>query len=549
MHGLRPRPPQAQINPQERLTPTHTPFPNGYNFNGHGASNGQFIPPPVTVPIHTPSAGRQTNTRPIDRTALGIHGVGAVGVELLPRINFSLKSGISEEVSWALSALVQLSYGAPQLVSLKTGNLQFVDALVHEIEKAPFYKTDSESDLLKIEGVNEDKKTFTQRQLASDATLVLRNISFDQENARVLANIPLIRKILTKGLLLPEDDASLFEFKIYCVDIIESISSYIATENEDDSLFLAVMISLERSDDRTIVIGTLRALTRLQVRDDKGASANISQDLVDQITAYLLIPNDEELVIAALDFIYQYSINGGDQVKHLVGDSSFSPRGEFIRKQLIRLLTYNIPAPIFEPIRLPRRTKLPIPSIPPEIPQSIITELIKLPEPDRATNWMRSCYEEDPEGEVTQISLWRAYESQFEGYRQGQKLLPAVDFIKNVSSAFKGSAAMVVQQQNGNRKFIIRGIQLREYAIHPESLPNGPPNEAQQTKLLIAQRAQRISELHELNSSAAMVLISLARSPEGSKLLQGIQDDLCNALYIYPALGQYINDILTALEA
>lgn len=80
---------------------------------------------------------------------------------------------------------------------------------------------------------------------------------------------------------------------------------------------------------------------------------------------------------------------------------------------------------------------------------------------------MRVCFEEDADGDVTQIALWKAYESRFEEFvRQGKKLLAAADFIKNVTMAFRNAAAMVVTSpQGGQQKFIIKGIRPREVPL------------------------------------------------------------------------------------
>src|SRR5437764_4583538 len=76
---------------------------------------------------------------------------------------------------------------------------------------------------------------------------------------------------------------------------------------------------------------------------------------------------------------------------------------------------------------------------------------------------MRCCFEADPNSEITQIALWHAYQARFTEYvAMGRQLLPAADFIKNVSVAFKNAAAMVVPSQTGQpQKFIIKGIRPR----------------------------------------------------------------------------------------
>lgn len=76
---------------------------------------------------------------------------------------------------------------------------------------------------------------------------------------------------------------------------------------------------------------------------------------------------------------------------------------------------------------------------------------------------MRCCFEEDPNSDITQIALWQAYQARFNDYvLSGRNLLPAAEFIKNVSIAFSVASAMVLALPTGGQKFIIKGIRARE---------------------------------------------------------------------------------------
>jgi chromatin structure-remodeling complex subunit RSC9 len=83
---------------------------------------------------------------------------------------------------------------------------------------------------------------------------------------------------------------------------------------------------------------------------------------------------------------------------------------------------------------------------------------------------MRCCFEEDPEADITQIALWQAYQSRFNEYvSAGYPLLPAAEFIKNVSVAFQSASAMVLPTEQG-QKFIIKGIRARETPMSTKGL-------------------------------------------------------------------------------
>lgn len=76
---------------------------------------------------------------------------------------------------------------------------------------------------------------------------------------------------------------------------------------------------------------------------------------------------------------------------------------------------------------------------------------------------MRCCFEEDPHADITQIALWQAYQARFNEYvASGRPLLPAAEFIKNVSVAFNNASAMVLPISGGGQKFIIKGIKPRD---------------------------------------------------------------------------------------
>jgi len=84
---------------------------------------------------------------------------------------------------------------------------------------------------------------------------------------------------------------------------------------------------------------------------------------------------------------------------------------------------------------------------------------------------LRTCFEEDQAGEITQFTLWGAYNQAFNDVMQAQphhkKLMPGKDFIINVSSTFPGATAQVLQISATQRKYIIRGIRPRSVPVDP----------------------------------------------------------------------------------
>lgn len=490
-------------------------------------------PAPVAIPVITPTNNPQafqslTYTRPQTQ------GPRPQGAELMTRIEMSLKCGIETERVWALRALLGISLRSAQVLQFK--NLPgVVSALLDEVYASPAFDEELSQEHNKAAvslAMTDRENTIAQRAL--EALLVLRNASLDPENGQFLAHDPRIQTLLVQALHLPNTHA---ELRAYCVEITEAIAFHLTPDTADDPLLAAVLYVLRNvPSDRGLAVPALRALARLLVRDDHNVLRNVPSAFLSQVTNYLLV-DDEELISASLDFLYQFT-SSGKNVARLLETATTEA---LISTHLIRLLTFRIEEPKMDVIRLPRRTKLPAPKEPPKMPDDVMTELLEFPEPHRATHWIRSAYEFDSEAEVTQISLWKAYEAQFEEHaRLGKRLLPAVDFIKNVTNAFKDAAAMVVNLPDGQRRFIIKGLRPREYAVAPSVL-NG--NSGSQDK----QNQKR--EPSGFGVTAALVLQNIAQSEEGKALLLPEADKLAQAAILNPNIPAYVYQLLESIAS
>lgn len=76
---------------------------------------------------------------------------------------------------------------------------------------------------------------------------------------------------------------------------------------------------------------------------------------------------------------------------------------------------------------------------------------------------LRTCFEEHPAGEITQIALWHSYNECFAGAPLTHPLMTAKDFITNVSTTFAGANAQVVG--TNPPKYTIRGICPRKVPV------------------------------------------------------------------------------------
>lgn len=483
-------------------------------------------------------------------------GQGVVGADLLTRILMGLRSGIQSEEDWALAALMQVSFNSPQAC-----NLQVQSTLANTVLKRIYSRCVEANDRAKTEkpdGKPENAldvptltgKTLKEQQKVLEALLVLRNTSLDTENAQFLAESKLCRYIVIHGLSLP-DLRVYSEFKHLCLEIVEAISIHVKISSADDDLFAAVVgVLSDGCTDRSVIAPALRSLARLLIHDENNATKGLEPSFIIQILRILLI-DDDELITAALDFLYQYTqhISNVSTLLKLTGNI------EMVTKHLVRLLTFGMAKPSPEYVRLPRLTPKAVPSGPPVIPAEILDRLLKLPEPERATHWIRSSYEYDSTGEVTQISLWKAYESQFEAHSRtpsGARLLPAVDFIKNVTSAFQNSAAMVVNLADGQKKFIIKGIVARQFAVDPDTLPPAA-NSTSSSSSSAAQKQQNGGAAPRgppaFDITVALVMQNIARNKDGKTLLRSNTLDLIEAGLLNPHVQSYTQEIIELLDS
>ncbi|KAK9236092.1 hypothetical protein V1525DRAFT_445120 [Lipomyces kononenkoae] len=388
------------------------------------------------------------------------------------RVALAIRSNLPDELDWALQSLVRMSFEtpddlhfdrypalAPALVEKLNSADQFkdIDTFSFQADDGRMITTDDDLGLFGASVATE--KVRKQLDKVLEAALVLRNAAINPENARHLSRSQVCVDALVKCLALPSDRPSLVELRQYCLDIVEAVALFLRPTSSQDSLFRALAGYLS-SDDRGVLISALRAIARLVINAETNLLQAVDRKIVSRICALILL-DDEELLAVCLDFLYQYT--AASENIELTGEAV---DWRELVQQLIRLLLYQAqewPQKDARMIGSMILEKKPPPAQPPELPNDLVYELLSFPEPERATQWMRACFEEDAEGDVTQIALWKAYESRFEEFvKQGKKLLPAADFIKNVTTAFRRAAAMVVTLPGGQQKFIIKGIRPRE---------------------------------------------------------------------------------------
>jgi chromatin structure-remodeling complex subunit RSC9 len=310
----------------------------------------------------------------------------------------------------------------------------------------------------------------------NEAALTLRNMVMLEENAYYVSEMYPLRDFLSIALNLPNLDC-VVELKHYALDIAEQLTKYLHFD-EMDPLYISLLAQL-RDNDRGAILTALRAISRISMNlEENNLLKGVPSAAIQNIIDWTLL-NDEDLVHACLDFLYQYTAVV-DNVDFLISELQVEP----LINQLVRLLMHN--AKIIErELSIGRETKLTAPDKIAPVPKELLAQLLKLDEPERSSQWLRSLFEEDREESITQIALWQAYQACFTPLvaETNVQLLPAAEFIKNVSTTFQDKAAAQVQA-GPVQKFIIKGIRRRHVPIDPKGeeyskclwqSPNGGP--------------------------------------------------------------------------
>ena len=108
--------------------------------------------------------------------------------------------------------------------------------------------------------------------------------------------------------------------------------------------------------------------------------------VISRITSLLML-EDDDLVTAALDFLYQYTT-----LEENVGRLLAPPHGIELVKHLVRLLLFHgITGEQLVYIKATRKRPPPVYEIP-FLPNEIVQDLFRVLEPERATKWMRCCF-------------------------------------------------------------------------------------------------------------------------------------------------------------
>lgn len=420
---------------------------------------------------------RRPNTTPKHLKGVMLPGTGFIGPNIYVRAQLALQSGIPDEEQYALHHLVKISHERgdkyrfdqfPGLAEALINKLRQTTDLFYLSGRDEAERGERLPDDVDINISTQHKTNLVKRHMhdcyvhsteftdglerVTEAGLVVRNMVMLDENAQYVAQISTLKDYICTVLTI--DHPSITELQHYALETAEQVGVYLRV-GATDRLYQALTSQLDGSD-RGKVITSLRAISRLGMRLPENMRLdNIPKQTLHRVVDLLLL-EDDELRAACLDFFFQFT-TVTDNVATLIADDHCSS----LVAQLVELLLSHAK----EDVRRERSRKdAPGPEHATKVPRlanELIEQLLKYDEPDRSSHWLRMCFQDDPNSEVTQIDLWKSYQGTFAPYSATHTHLIAGDFIKNVSTTFKGASAQVAA---GN-KYVIRGIRPRSVPI------------------------------------------------------------------------------------
>ena len=286
------------------------------------------------------------------------------------RITMSLKSGI--EVDESLAALVRITFEAGD--DLVASHWPYLcDTLFEKMREMMSYAMGH----LNSDGL-EDAEFALRMERLNVMFLIIRNMSLNDSNAKRFAAHNHPKETLVQALGM-RNHPSLMELKNYALDLTEAMAHSVPY-TANDPLFDIIEQGLE-SNDRGVLLGSMRSICRLIMgRDEFNRIGEIPMKTIRRIISLPML-EDEELVSAALDFMYQYTTQEENIAKLIQASEGY----ELVR-HLVRLLLYQgITGEQLVYIKTVQKER---PSFAiPQLPSDIVRELLSLTEPERATKW------------------------------------------------------------------------------------------------------------------------------------------------------------------
>jgi hypothetical protein len=283
------------------------------------------------------------------------------------RITLALKSRLPNEIDWAFNNLVRLSFVSEDF------NLAYMPQLLDNLVSfaEPFFqkyvfplvgsdsntaalaseKVPLENGVTAMEGVEQEDTNAIQElnqeysnpsdpTLSDDSTIdtdddlfnskeyqeelervlqvlhILRNASFLENNSRAISQNANLPSMLIKGLAF-SCRAQFIELSQHCLDILENIAPTIILKSRLDP-YLVALSRLVFTSDKALILGATKALARVAVTEVNERVFSIPDiDVLKRMIEFLFV-NDEELLAATLEYLYQHTSVHSDLATELL---------------------------------------------------------------------------------------------------------------------------------------------------------------------------------------------------------------------------------------
>ncbi|KAJ8702252.1 hypothetical protein PTI98_000988 [Pleurotus ostreatus] len=379
------------------------------------------------------------------------------------RMLLAAKSGIDEEINWALDRISRLTTN--EYFTVK-GIPSLLEALYEwpEWYAEEGYKATNDTPSL----FAPNPQAANKRRHAIECLHILKSVGLNEAHAQELLwtvpTLPLVTKLLEN--LDPTLDAHV-EFVLYALDLLQIIGpSVVLRPQSSPNPIPRLNAILARSSDRSLIMGCFSALSILLSNPANASNLSDSAPAIDAAIRYLpLFREDIGLVDECLNFLYAHLSNMAMSTAFLLRPEISGVLKIFVNILLadqveLDTLTHDVSGVVHTTPSTTVVTK------DHELTKEELDALLEMPEPQRCYEWMKTMFVAKQDGELTQVEFWNLYKDIFMQFQDRFPLLVASEVIKNVNLIFPQGQAMVLP---GNpARFVVRGVDRRKDIVVAE---------------------------------------------------------------------------------
>ncbi|KAI9244958.1 hypothetical protein BDA99DRAFT_448167 [Phascolomyces articulosus] len=366
------------------------------------------------------------------------------------RILYSLQSSNEWDVEWALNYVVTISFERPEELRLDKTPL-LLDLLLKWSN--PYLE----------DGRNNNPNPILK------VLHILRNFSFLEVNARILASDIRLKSMIEKSLTL--STSKNLDLGRHCIDVLENIAPFIQLNGPFDEC-IACLNNLLYTQERYLLIGTLRIFTQLCMTEgNQVCLISVSMATATRIAQWLVM-NDEELVGTVLEYLYQYTRISADFRRQLLSAHSGADIGVLVSLLSIKSKYFSTkllaadeastlegstpssmsPASHTTDMDTTHEPHGSVPCVP------NLTAYQQLDEPYRCLGWLKDKFEVSNDNSILSLDdMYMLYEMRF-----GQeKALKMKDFYTVLKIAFPGTPNYMTGNGPVLEGTSVRGIQIK----------------------------------------------------------------------------------------